>query len=950
MIPKIQKDFLLLFQCIIDVGAEVLRDFTEEKIKTNYNTDDFGIFLGKTKHHFYHQSDKKKLPCCECPSHGCSIPTTGKMDKKIFDKLYPFNSSMKWPKGHIKRNDGCIIQNCICRLNANISLIEDLDLSDLNALLKGLPAMKTPMISPIEAQLISDMMTVRGKVCHAVSTTTFSEPDLINLWGQFTNALYNLYPGQPKHVKWLKKSIETSKKTILSDEEIKELMSTKDMLPTMKDVAVDIKTFIKNNASELKNCVIKESTGIKTLFDNTIPPLTEEQERHSKLLLESKNLVCQTVSNTTKNMMTVMEKEGTQIRDHSTGLFQTLENKNKEQGLNTQEFIVTKVSEEGEKTRKYSEEKFLKLEKDNLETKMMIGRLEQIVGSLPVHVRTCLADIQTTPVIDSAVNRNIQLQSKITLASMTDSNEQKIIQSLNEEIHVDNVDGKMEKEQMQKIYVKAKKVNSIELELAVTAGIFKNTETLRRAILTLVKTVIVTGEVDTSKKDPIHLLLKVDSPLSEDEKATVVDLLTKPEPNRSHGDIIETIEEGNEENSVRKDQNDSVVLNTNKTKVEFECLLELENKAKEVACAVLEHIRLKGQMTSSSLMRHKHPIFHMYTKDRCCQCNYHMQNVSPDFILTQKEFETMFEEVKHLRKHPHHGICICFWKIKRDITEKGLPFPVMIYLLTHSLIDRHYKDTLQRIVLTTSEINDLGNRHEKRSFYKLWKSLSNDILYMASAISEQFKAKIETEIMAVIPNLSPYECIVLNSMHEMKAFVADKFATLHKDIHTDMLRTSQDARAGRIEAQSLKSHFQDELYRLRADFGKNVQGLGKEIREEIQKMKAYVGERTLIREMDDLKPLPIKRKLIEFDKYPRPPEKQLKTIQPVISNESSSVGRFNIPPVQGRYIRGNFFPKPPGTTHTFSGLGGSYMDEQLLESDPYYQTYHSETVAGKGYW
>lgn len=229
MIPKIQKDFLLLFQCIIDFGAEVLRDFTEEKIKIKYNTDDFTTFLENTKHYFYHQWDKKKVACCECPAYGCSIPKTGKMDKKIYDKLYLYNSLMKLQRGHEKKSGSSVIQTCICRYTAKQILINALDLSDLNALLIGLRSINTPMICNPEAVLINEIMNVRGTVCHAVTTTTFSEPELISLWAKFTNALYNLCPGGPKNVKWLKKTIETTKKTILSDEDVKELMGKTDM-------------------------------------------------------------------------------------------------------------------------------------------------------------------------------------------------------------------------------------------------------------------------------------------------------------------------------------------------------------------------------------------------------------------------------------------------------------------------------------------------------------------------------------------------------------------------------------------------------------------------------------------------------------------------------------------------------------------------------------------------
>lgn len=280
MIPKIQKDFLLLFQCIIDFGAEVLRDFTEEKIKIKYKTDNFTTFLENTKHYFYHQWDKKKVLCCECPAHGCNIRKTGKMDKKIYDKLYLYNSSMKLQRGHEKKSGSSVIQTCICRYTAKQILIKALDLSDLNALLIGLRALNTPMICHSEAVLINKIMNVRGTVCHAVTTTTFSEPELNNLWAGFTNALYSLCPGDPRNVKWLKKTIEKTKKTILSDEDVQELMGKTDMQEMMAATNKEAIKILQDQAviqvNMVKEDIAREGLATREHFDKQLKWFVEK--------------------------------------------------------------------------------------------------------------------------------------------------------------------------------------------------------------------------------------------------------------------------------------------------------------------------------------------------------------------------------------------------------------------------------------------------------------------------------------------------------------------------------------------------------------------------------------------------------------------------------------------------------------------------------------------------
>lgn len=196
MTSKLQQDFLLLFQCIIDFGADVRRDCTKEKMKTIYLTDNFKLFLGKTKHHLFHQLPKQSPMCCECPQTGCSIRNTGKIDRRIFDNFYSYDKTLRIPPGHQTANSNQIIMTCLCRFVENNKFLHDLDISDLNCLLRSLP-----ILSSLEAFYLKELMEVRGKICHAVTTKTFSQHELTILWTTFMNSVCKLCTSDPKYLK-----------------------------------------------------------------------------------------------------------------------------------------------------------------------------------------------------------------------------------------------------------------------------------------------------------------------------------------------------------------------------------------------------------------------------------------------------------------------------------------------------------------------------------------------------------------------------------------------------------------------------------------------------------------------------------------------------------------------------------------------------------------------------
>ncbi|CAG2230949.1 unnamed protein product [Mytilus edulis] len=424
------------------------------------------------------------------------------------------------------------------------------------------------------------------------------------------------------------------------------------------------------------------------------------------------------------------------------------------------------------------------------------SRLEHILGSHPVIARAFLSEIRTEPVIERADQRKIAIKGKITQASMTKTNEDNVIRTLPAEIDVtyENIEKPNEKRQI--MHINATKANSIELELEVTAGIFENAETMRMAILTLVKEVIVAAKADASKEDPINILLTFESPLTEAETVTVTDFFmnTHQNGNQSQGDIVATIdasssgstasypESGNTESSILKDPIASIFSKKNETINYLEKLQGLEKKAEEVTRLLLDKHVTRGKNISSLLMKHRHSIYHLYDRNPCCQCSAVIPKESGVRSLRKNEFEGMFAKKRvKCQYSQRQSTCICFWNARKDVNELCLPFPVIIYLLDYSSVTNNYERQLNRMKSTLVQINKLGQRLEMIDFYKIWKSLGDDILYMANAISTQYRETTDIDIHAFRPNLSTFELSVLDFMNDMNITITDglsKFQTV----------------------------------------------------------------------------------------------------------------------------------------------------------------------------
>lgn len=112
--------------------------------------------------------------------------------------------------------------------------------------------------------------------------------------------------------------------------------------------------------------------------------------------------------------------------------------------------------------------------------------------------------------------RDIYITSKLDQQCLTEDKEKNVIENLQSEIPIPpSNDINSDPSDKQAFQVIVKKVNSIILKLKATPGIFKSVETLKSALLTLVKNVHIAGKIDAEIEDTITVDLSFDSPLTK---------------------------------------------------------------------------------------------------------------------------------------------------------------------------------------------------------------------------------------------------------------------------------------------------------------------------------------------------------------------------------------------------------------------------------------------------
>lgn len=98
------------------------------------------------------------------------------------------------------------------------------------------------------------------------------------------------------------------------------------------------------------------------------------------------------------------------------------------------------------------------------------------------------------------------MTATLELSSLSNEEQRQIVEKFSSELKVGSDD--------KNILIDGKQVNSIVLDLRVSSSIFRHTETLRSALMSLVREVVDKGKIDTTVQDTIYVTLTFNSRLS----------------------------------------------------------------------------------------------------------------------------------------------------------------------------------------------------------------------------------------------------------------------------------------------------------------------------------------------------------------------------------------------------------------------------------------------------
>lgn len=100
----------------------------------------------------------------------------------------------------------------------------------------------------------------------------------------------------------------------------------------------------------------------------------------------------------------------------------------------------------------------------------------------------------------------IHITTTLELPSISKEEQRLIVQSLLTNIRVGS--------ENETLNIDGKQVNSIVLDIRVSSSIFRDTATLRSALMSLVREVVDKGHIDTTVQNAIHVTLTFNSRLS----------------------------------------------------------------------------------------------------------------------------------------------------------------------------------------------------------------------------------------------------------------------------------------------------------------------------------------------------------------------------------------------------------------------------------------------------
>ncbi|VDI68205.1 Hypothetical predicted protein [Mytilus galloprovincialis] len=270
------KELMKLFKCSTDIATQVICAFVDTKVLPQHGGS-FYKYLEDEKHFFYHQWEKKKIACCDCPAAGCTIHRVKKMENWMFNTFYDDTGHVH--RNHFLKTGQTTQQICLHKYVARNIRLDNLDITILCFIL-----LCAGTLTVTEKLAVETIQNKRNMICHTWSTKCFSMTQLNDIWTEIESAACSLTNPYMRHI--IQSQIQSIKQCDIEKEEITLLTSKIDEINALLE-EVNRKIPINSNTNiedELTQLYVRKTEDIK---QHTSQHVNQVQQALSKEIKET---------------------------------------------------------------------------------------------------------------------------------------------------------------------------------------------------------------------------------------------------------------------------------------------------------------------------------------------------------------------------------------------------------------------------------------------------------------------------------------------------------------------------------------------------------------------------------------------------------------------------------------------------------------------------------------
>ncbi|XP_071138752.1 uncharacterized protein [Mytilus edulis] len=270
------KELMKLFKCSTDIATQVVCAFVDTKVLPQHGGS-FYKYLEDEKHFFYHQWEKKKIACCDCPAAGCTIHRVKKMENWMFNTFYDDTGHVH--RNHFLKTGQTTQQICLHKYVARNIRLDNLDITILCFIL-----LCSGTLTVTEKLAVETIQNKRNMICHTWSTKCFSMTQLNDIWTEIESAACSLTNPYMRHI--IQSQIQSIKQCDIEKEEITLLTSKIDEINALLE-EVNRKIPINSNTNiedKLTQLYVRKTEDIK---QHTSQHVNQVQQALSKEIKET---------------------------------------------------------------------------------------------------------------------------------------------------------------------------------------------------------------------------------------------------------------------------------------------------------------------------------------------------------------------------------------------------------------------------------------------------------------------------------------------------------------------------------------------------------------------------------------------------------------------------------------------------------------------------------------